>query len=90
MQRTTLGDPKSIAGAALFALMLLLNLAGVAPRLNHVFCTVAGEALQVLPFVIPMAWQTLQGYAFDHQYSLDLLRILVSARSLLFVLAAAL
>jgi hypothetical protein len=90
MQLTALRSPKSIAGPVLVGLVLLMNLAWATPRLNHILCTATGKILQVLPYVILVASQTLLACALDHQHVLGFLRILVCARTLLLVLAAAL
>ena len=92
-QHTTSQSLKSIAGAALVGLGLVIlfgNLDGAAAQLSHLLGTAAGKALGVLPSVAPAVWQDLQTYAFDHQrFSLCPLQMLVSFWPLLQVMVGA-
>jgi uncharacterized membrane protein len=93
-QRTLSWSPKSIGGAALVGLGLLIlsgNLYGAAAQLRCPLGNTAGEALGVLPSVILIAAsQVLQDCVFDHQRFLQgLFQILISFWVLLFVIVGA-
>jgi hypothetical protein len=91
MQQTFFGRAKSIAGAALVGLGILIfheNLDRAASQLSHLLGTIPGEALGVLPTVILAASRVLQAYAADHQRFLQgfLRHMLVSCWPLLLVI----
>jgi hypothetical protein len=68
-QRTSLQTPKSILGAALVALGLVIlfgKLDGPAVPLTNLLAAAAREALELLPSIVPAAWQALQAHAFNH------------------------
>jgi len=77
---------KSIAGAGIFALGLLLlfvNLDGVAAQISYAVGAPA-EAPQILPVLGLLGLHALQAYTFDHAgFFPTLLRILVSCWPLL-------
>src|SRR5713226_3481347 len=68
-QHTSSQRPKSIVRAALVGLGLVLlfgKLDGPAPQLTNLLGTAARETLELLPSLVPAAWQALEAYAFDH------------------------
>jgi len=58
--------------------------------LTNLLGDAAREAVELLPSVLPAAWQALQAYAFDHQWfsPCPLQMLLVSSWPLLHVIAA--
>jgi hypothetical protein len=80
-------------GAAIIGLGLVIlfgKLDGPAAHLTNLLGTVAGGALELLPYFLPVAWQALEAYAFDHlRFSPCVLHMLVSFGPLLYVLAGA-
>jgi hypothetical protein len=100
-QRTIFQNFKSIATAANVALGLVILLGGLlgglfgrldgpAGHLTNLLGTAAREALRLLPYLVPAAWQALQAYTFDHQwFSACPLQMLVSFLPLLRVMAGA-
>jgi len=92
-QHTTFQKFKSIASAANVALGLVIlfgRLDGAAAPLTNVLATAAREALRLLPYLVPAAWQALQAYALDHHWpSACPLQMLVSLWPLLHVIAGA-
>jgi hypothetical protein len=94
-QRTYFQNPKSIAGAALLALSLLVlvgNLDGDASQWNCALTTPNAETLGVFPSVVLSAVsQALEFFFFDPQrFSRDFFQTLVSFWLLLFVVVGAL
>jgi hypothetical protein len=87
----------STAVAAVAGLGLVILLGGLFGRLDRpataTMClvgTAAREALRLLPYLVPAAWQALQAYAFGHQwFSACPLEMLVSFLPLLHVIAGA-
>jgi hypothetical protein len=70
--------------------MLFGKLDGPAAQLTNLFGSAAGGALELLPYFLPVAWQALEAYAFDHlRFSPCVLHMLVSFGPLLYVLAGA-
>jgi hypothetical protein len=70
MQRTAFRNAKSIAGAALVWLVLVIlfgKLDGPAVQLTSLLGTAAKEALGLLPYFVPAALRALQSYALDHK-----------------------
>jgi hypothetical protein len=96
-QQTTFQNLKSIATAANVALGLIIllvgpfgRLDGPAAHLTSLFGTAAREALKLLPYLAPAAWQALQAYAFDHQgFAPCPIEMLVSFWPLLHAIAGA-
>jgi hypothetical protein len=94
---STFQNFKSIAAAANVALGLVILFGGLFGRMDGpataTMCllgTGAREALRLLPYVVPAAWQALQAYAFDHQWiSPCPLEMFVSFWPLLHVIAGA-
>jgi hypothetical protein len=82
-----------IVGAAVIALglvMLFGTLDEPAAHLTNLLGTAASGALELLPYFLPVAWQALEAYAFDHlRFSPCALHMLVSFWPLLHVLAGA-
>jgi hypothetical protein len=91
-QQTTSQGLISIVGAAPVALGLAIlcgKLDGPATRLmTNLLGADARTVLELLRALVPAAWQALQPYAFDHQWSFPCpLRMLVAFWPLLHVLA---
>jgi hypothetical protein len=94
-QRTIFQNFKSIKTRANVALGLVILLGGLFGRLDgpaghltNLLGTAAREALRLLPYLVPAAWQALQAYAFDHQwFSACPFQMLVSFLPLLRVMA---
>jgi ascorbate-specific PTS system EIIC-type component UlaA len=94
MQQTFVGRAKSIAGTALIGLgsfVFYENLHQAATQLSHLLGVNPREALGVLPTVILVASQVLQGYGADHsRYPQGcLLHLLASSWPLLLVIVGA-
>jgi hypothetical protein len=79
--RTSSRTLKSIAGAGIFALgllLLFLNLDGVIAQISHAVGAPT-EAPEILPLVALLGLHAMQAYTFDHAgFFPTLLRILVS------------
>ena len=92
-QQATLENVKSIAAAATIGLGLVILLGkagGPTPRVDSILSCAARETMGLLPYIVPVAWRTLQSYVFDHQgFSPCLLQMLVSCWSLVHVLSGA-
>ena len=93
-KHTTLKSLVSIVGAAVVALGLVIlfgKLDGPATRLmTNLLGAAARTALELLLSHVPLAWQALQGYAFDHQGpSACPLQIVTTFWSVLHVMAVA-
>ncbi len=92
-QHTRSRSLKSVAGTAVVGLGLVIlfgKLDGPAAQLTNFLGTGARETLELLPSLVPAAWQALQAYVFDHQrFSPCLLQMLVSFWPLLHVVAGA-
>jgi hypothetical protein len=91
-EHTTSKSLISILGAAAVAVGLVIlfwKLDGPASRLTtDLLGTAAKTALEVLLSLVPAAWRTLQGYAFDHQwFSPCPLQMVTTFWSLLHVMA---
>jgi hypothetical protein len=84
--RTSSRTLKSIAGAGIFALgllLLFLNLDGVIAQISHAVGAPT-EAPEILPLVGLLGLHAMQAYTFDHAgFFPTLLRILVSCWPLL-------
>jgi hypothetical protein len=84
---------KSIMGAALAGLVLVIlsgRLGGPSVQLPTLLCAAASEALELLPSIVPAAWQALQAYAFERQRSFPCpLQMLVTCWPLLRIVAGA-
>lgn len=68
-QRTTSQNLKSIAGAAVIGLglvILFVQLDGPATELTSFFGAAARGTLELLPCFAPAAWHALQVFIFDH------------------------
>ena len=92
-QQTSLQTLKSILGAALVGLGLVIlfgKLDGPAVPLTNLLAAAAREALELLPSIVPAAWQALQAHAFNHLAPSPCpLQMLVSFWPLLRVMAGA-
>ncbi len=92
-QQTSFQHLKSIVRAAFVGLVLVLlfeRLDGPAAPATSLLCSAAGETLALLPALVPVAWQALQAFAFDHHwFSPCPLHMLISFWSLLRVMAGA-
>jgi len=92
-QQATLQNVKSIAAAALVGLVLVIlfgEVDGPTAQLDCILGSAARATVELLPYIVPAAWRTLQSYVFDHQVvSPCHLQILVSCWSLLQVVAGA-
>jgi hypothetical protein len=92
-QQMTSQSFKSVVRAALVGLGLVIlfgNLDGLAAQLTSLLGAGAKEALELVPYIGPAAWQALQAYAFDHQRFFPCpLQMLVSFWPLLHVMAGA-
>jgi hypothetical protein len=89
-QNTRFQSLKSIAGAAIAWLGvfgLFGNLDRVVPQFSNLLCGAVREGLALLPSVVPLAWQAMQAYAFDHHLFECLLQTLLSLWPLLHVMA---
>jgi len=81
---------KPIAGAAIAWLGifgLFGNLERALPQLSNLLCGAVREGLAILPSIVPVAWQAMQAYAFDHHLLECLLQMLLSLWPLLHVMA---
>lgn len=91
-QHTRSRSPKAIAAITVgFGLAVLFGkLDGPAAQLTSLLGTDAREALNLLLYFVPVAWQALQGYALEHlRFSPCLVHMLVSFWPLLHVMAVA-
>jgi hypothetical protein len=92
-QQTCFESPKSIVGAALIGLGIVIvlgRLDGPAAQLTHLLGAAARQAPELIPAFVLAGWQALQVYAFDHQRSFACpLQTLVSFWPLLRILAGA-
>lgn len=93
-EHTTSKSLLSIVGPAIVGLgpvILFGKLDGRAVQLmTNLLCAAARTALELLLSLVPVAWQTLQGYAFDHQwFSPCPLQTMATFWSLLHVVAGA-
>jgi hypothetical protein len=83
----------SILGAAVVGLGLVIlfgKLDGPAAQVTSLLGTAARETLELLPTILPSAWQALQGNLFDHQgLSSCPLQMFVSFLPLLYIIAGA-
>jgi hypothetical protein len=89
-QHTSVQGLKSIVGAVLVALGLVILFGKLDPaaQWTNLLGTAAREALQLLPDFVPVAWQALEAYTFDHlRFSPCLLPMLESFWSLLHLIA---
>jgi hypothetical protein len=76
----------ALAGLGFIILFAMLN--GPAAHLTNILGTEAGEALRLLPYLVPAAWQAFEAYAFDHQsFSPCLPEMLVSCWPMVDVIA---
>lgn len=91
-RRTTSRNMKSISGASVIALGILLlfvNLDGVAAQVGSMICTRA-EATGMFSALGLAGLHALQAYTFDHaEFSSSLLQILVSFWPLILILVGA-
>jgi hypothetical protein len=77
-----------LAGLGFIILFGMLD--GPAAHLTNFLETAAREALRLLPYLVPAAWQAFEAYAFHHQwFSACPLQMLVSFWPLLQVIAGA-
>lgn len=92
-RQTSSQSLKSIAGAALFGLGLIIllgNLDGIAASLSNHLGASRNPALATLPSLVLEASRVLETYAFDHQLFLrGLEQILVSFWPLILVIIGA-
>ena len=93
-RHTSSQSPRSIVGAVVVGLglvILLGSLDGPAAQLmTNLLDTAVRTALELLLSLVPAAWQALQAYAFDHQWSSQCpLQMLASFWPLLHVVAGA-
>ena len=92
-QRTTSQSLRSIVGAAVVGLVLVIlfgSVDGPTAQLTNLVGTAARGSLELLPYFVPAAWQALQAHAFDHRgHSPCPLQMLVSFWPLLRVMAGA-
>ena len=80
---------KSIAGAAVVCLGILVLLGSLDLALSQWNTLLCSKVLAALPAVAPGAWQVIQNYAFGHQQLSDCLcQTLLSFFPLLLVTAA--
>jgi hypothetical protein len=92
-QRTTSQSLRSIVGAAVVGLVLVIlfgSVDGPTAQLTNLVGTAARGSLELLPYFVPAAWQALQAYAFDHlRLPACPLEMLISFWPLLYVVAGA-
>lgn len=92
-QHTSFQRLKPIVRAAFVGLVLVLlfeRLDGPAAPATNLLCSAAGETLALLPTFVPVAWQALQAFAFDHHwFSPCPLHMLISFWSLFRVMTGA-
>ncbi len=92
-QQATSQNLKSIATAAFVGLGLVVlsgKVDGGTAQLTNLLGCAGRETMELLHYIVSLAWQALQSYTFDHQASSRcLLQMLVSCWSLLHVLAGA-
>jgi hypothetical protein len=92
-QHTHSSSFKSIAGAALAGLgilVLLANLDWTVAPLRNFFCATAGDTLGILPCLVLSACQAMQAYVIDHHGLLGwLLQMLLSLWPLFFSVGSA-
>ena len=81
---------QSITGAAIVWLGII-GLAGsldrAIPRMSNPLCGAARDGLGVPTAIIPVAWQVLEAFAFNHHLLECLLQMLLSLQPLLYVVA---
>ena len=80
-QHTTSQKIRLIVGAAFAGAWLVIlfgELDGPATCLSHLLCPAAKGTLDLLPYVLQVAWQTLQVCVFNHHASPCPLQVLVS------------
>lgn len=89
-QHTRSRSLKSIAAVGFGLAILFGKLDGPAAQLTSLLGSDAKEALKLLLYFVPVAWQALQGYVFEHlRFSSCLVHMLVSFWPLLHVMAVA-